>query len=356
MPLRCLLLVSAALLPCAWSFSPSGLAAFPRSQTSCKSAVMSRPQRLTGLRMAEDVSETQKLSRRQLMGFVGAAGLLAPFAANAETAEMGLDVLDRPEFRRRQDLVKFNSEDVADLNLSDIPFSINGKKKKVSKLLGKTATVVMNIKLDDPESTVQLPALRSLITQYADQGLGAILVPTDQGDYEPDDSATVRIKVASQYNIQSSTKGPVVVTDKTDIVGKFAHPLYKYLTYLQPNPNNVSRITLNYEKFLLDANGKVLRRYPRLWPADRMARDVAAVLAGQPLPAEDPRWLFAWKEADKEVTRSIYSFRKHYNYYDQQEAGQDWAGTKSEAFTPGSNEARFKGVTTGKPLEVPLGN
>ena len=41
----------------------------------------------------------------------------------------------------------------------------------------------------------QIPALKALVAQYKSQGLRAILVPTDQGDYEPDDSATVRIKV-----------------------------------------------------------------------------------------------------------------------------------------------------------------
>jgi len=291
-----------------------------------------------------------------MLGLVGAAGLFSPLIANAETAAMGEDVLDRPEFRRRQDLVIIKDTGDIPKDLSEITVPVAGRKKKVSKLLGEKATIVMNIKLDDPESTVQLPALRSLMAEYASQGLAAILIPTDQGDYEPDDSATVRIKVAQQFQVQSSTKGPIVVTDKTDIVGKFAHPIYKAMTAMKPNPNQVSRITLDYEKFLLDSKGQVLRRYPRLWPADRMTTDVAAVLAGKPLPKEDPRWLFAWKEADKEVTRSIYSFRKHYNYYDQQEAGQDWAGTKSEVFSPGSNEARFKGVTTGKPMVVPLGD
>jgi hypothetical protein len=144
------------------------------------------------------------------------------------------------------------------------------------------------------------------------------------------------------------------VTDKTDIVGKFAHPLYKYMTTNLPNPNDVTRITLNYEKFLLDSEGNVMRRYPRQWSAERMDKDVQAVLKGDFLPAEEKKWVFAWREADKESTRSMYSFRKHYNYYDQQTAGQDWAGTRSEVFTPGSNEARFKGMSRGKPLEVPV--
>lgn len=238
--------------------------------------------------------------------------------------------------------------------MQDITIPVNGRQKKLGKLLGSRATIVMNVKLDDPETTAQVPALRGIVAKYADQGLTAICFPTDQGDYEPDDSTTVRIKLAQQYGLTSSSKGPVVVTDKTDLVGKFAHPLYRYLTAAAPNPNNVSRITLNYEKFLLGPDGKVLRRYPRKWAADRMQRDIEAVIAGQLLPAVDPDLVFAWKEADKEATRSIYSFRKHYNYYDQEEAGADWAGTKSEMFTPGSSPARFKGVSKGRPLVIPL--
>lgn len=55
-----------------------------------------------------------------------------------------------------------------------------------------------------------------LVGTYADQGLAAICFPTDQGDYEPDDSTTVRIKVQQQFGMASSIKGPIAVTDKTD--------------------------------------------------------------------------------------------------------------------------------------------
>jgi hypothetical protein len=83
-----------------------------------------------------------------------------------------------------------------------------------------------------------------------------------------------------------------------------------------------------------------------------MEKDVKAVIAGKPLPPVDPRLVLAWSEANKEATRSMYAFRKHYNWYDQKEPGQDWAGTKSELFTPDSVEARFKGASRGKPLNV----
>jgi len=42
------------------------------------------------------------------------------------------------------------------------------------------------------------------------------------------------------------------------------------------------------------------------WAADRMEKDVKAVLNKEPIPKQDPRWLFAWEQADKEATRSMY--------------------------------------------------
>lgn len=37
----------------------------------------------------------------------------------------------------------------------------------------------------------------------------------------------------------------------------------QYLTKALPNPNGRAVISLNFEKFLLDASGRPLRRYPR---------------------------------------------------------------------------------------------
>ena len=223
---------------------------------------------------------------------------VGPISARGETAPMGADTLDRPGFRQYQDLTKQEPSADSSQNVKDMTIPVNGRQKKLSKLLGSRATIVMNVKLDDPETTAQVPALRGIVAKYAEQGLTALCFPTDQGDYEPDDSTTVRIKVnihpcttpparsrspsapphkpaparhtllgarraarraqlAQQYGLTSSSKGPVVVTDKTDLVGRFAHPLYRYLTASAPNPNNVSRITLNYEKFLLGPDGQV---------------------------------------------------------------------------------------------------
>ena len=82
-----------------------------------------------------------------------------------------------------------------------------------------------------------------------------------------------------------------------------------------PTPNGYSRITLNYEKFLLDGDGNPVRRYPRKFTAYDMLPDIQAVLNGQELPEETPAFQKAWREAKREAVKSEYSFRYNYNYY-----------------------------------------
>jgi len=107
--------------------------------------------------------------------------------------------------RRRQDLVTEPPVTFPD-GVQNIKLPVNGRQRALGKLLGNGATIVVNVKLDDPETITQVPAIRALVTKYADQGLHVICVATDQGDYEPDDSPTVRIKLAQQYGLASSSK------------------------------------------------------------------------------------------------------------------------------------------------------
>lgn len=45
---------------------------------------------------------------------------------------------------------------------SELSIPYNGRDKKLKKLLGPKATIVMNIKLDDPETSRQIPALKTV--------------------------------------------------------------------------------------------------------------------------------------------------------------------------------------------------
>ena len=48
---------------------------------------------------------------------------------------------------------------------------------------------------------------------------------------------------------------------KISVAGKDMHPLYAYLTSKEHNPEFGGKITWNFNKFLIDKNGKIIARY-----------------------------------------------------------------------------------------------
>jgi len=190
----------------------------------------------------------------------------------------------------------------------------NGKEVELGKFLGSKATLIVNTKIDDPASLQQMPALVAVTQLYGKKGLGVLAFPTDQGYFEPDDNDVIRIK---NYQFHGFGQYPIAVMfDKIDIVGNTAHPLYKFLCARLKNPYGVGRITLNYEKFLLNAEGIPVRRYPRKTQATEIEKDIKALLAGQPLPEETKEFKISWIQAKREALQSQYAFKKGLNYYD----------------------------------------
>eukprot|EP01031_Cornospumella_fuschlensis_P037135 gene37135-45077_t len=127
----------------------------------------------------------------------------------------------------------------------------------LKEFLGKKATLVVNIKLDDPQSNTQLTQVKELYDQFKDSGLNVLLFPTEQGWFEPDDDETVRLKLKEYFGFGDLPRA--VVFDKVDLLGQSAHPSFTYWTHLLPTPNGYERITLNYEKILLDCAGNPVR-------------------------------------------------------------------------------------------------
>jgi len=181
------------------------------------------------------------------------------------------------------------------------------------QFLGNKATIVFNMKIDDPQTVLQFPDLLEIFTRYKDKGLNVLAFPSEQGWFEPDDDETVRAKGKEYYGFGDFPNA--VVFDKVDILGPSACPLYAALTKELLTPNGYGRITLNYEKFLLDAKGTPVRRYPRKYSAYDMEADLLALLNDQPLPPPSAAFLKGWREAKREAVKSEYAFRYNYNYY-----------------------------------------
>ncbi|TFJ81255.1 hypothetical protein NSK_007216 [Nannochloropsis salina CCMP1776] len=195
----------------------------------------------------------------------------------------------------------------------DYAVPYDGVRVPLENFRGK-AVVVCNAKTDDPESLAQIPGLTYLTGKYSKKGLKIWVFTTEQGTFETDEDRVIRIKYYQQYGFGQYPNS--LVFDKIDIVGKRADPFYKFLCKTLRNPNKIARITLNFEKFLLDAKGRPVRRYPRRYTAYDMEEDVKAVLAGEPLPPPSPKLIKAWRDAYVEAERSEYAFKKGLNYYE----------------------------------------
>jgi glutathione peroxidase-family protein len=206
-------------------------------------------------------------------------------------------------------------------NASDDPASTSTSStaKKVKAIL------IVNIKQDDPIARKTIPELISLATKYSGRSAGAttgafavIACPTDQGYYEPDTSALVRLKLASEYGY--GINPATIITDKMNMLGTGAHPFWRWLESNCRTPAGLGRIEGNFEKFLIDGEtGYPLRRYPRKYLPSDIADDIEAVIAGRQLPPARANFMEEWRSAAVEAERDVYRFQKGLNVFDMDE-------------------------------------
>lgn len=67
--------------------------------------------------------------------------------------------------------------------------------------------------------------------------------PTDQGYYEPDTSALIRLKMASEYGY--GINPATVLTDKVNILGTGAHPFWRWLEGTCRTPAGLGKIQVS---------------------------------------------------------------------------------------------------------------
>jgi len=178
------------------------------------------------------------------------------------------------------------------------------------------AIVVVNIKQDDPIARKNIPELISLASKFGRTGEFAVIcAPTDQGYYEPDTSALIRLKLASEYGY--GINPATIVTDKMILLGTGADPFWRWIQGTCRAPSGLGRIQGNFEKFLVDGRtGKAIRRYPRKYQPFDMAEDIDAVMRGKALPPAGSNWREEWRNSDKEAERDVYRFQKGLNVFD----------------------------------------
>jgi len=97
--------------------------------------------------------------------------------------------------------------------------------------------------------TPQYEDLQKLHEKYADQ-LVIIGVPCNQfGGQEPGDAKEISSFCKKNYGVT------FLLTEKVDVKGANAHPLYKWLTDKHQNGVMDSEVKWNFQKYLVDQNG-----------------------------------------------------------------------------------------------------
>ena len=115
--------------------------------------------------------------------------------------------------------------------------------------------------------TPQYKDLEAIYEKYNEQGFEILDFPCNQfGGQAPGTIAEIKEFCSTNYNVKFTQ------FDKIEVNGENEHPLY---TYLKANSENKNNIRWNFTKFLISADGKILKRFES---GDKMT-DVEAAVA-----------------------------------------------------------------------------
>lgn len=121
--------------------------------------------------------------------------------------------------------------------------------------------------------TPQYEGLEALHRKYADMGFEVVAFPCNQfGAQEPGDAD----EIANFCKLTYDVSFPVM--KKIDVNGDNASPLYDWMKAEAPGLLGSKGVKWNFTKFLIDRDGKVVRRYA---PADKpagLAKDIEKLL------------------------------------------------------------------------------
>lgn len=140
------------------------------------------------------------------------------------------------------------AEDIYDFSFT----AIDGKTVKLSDFKGKNILIVNTA--SECGFTKQYKDLQALHERFGDK-LVIIGFPANNfGGQEPGDNADIQAFCEKNYGVT------FLLSEKVDVKGEQMHPLFKYLTVAE-NPDFTGDIKWNFEKFLINKEGKLVHRY-----------------------------------------------------------------------------------------------
>lgn len=149
--------------------------------------------------------------------------------------------------------------------------AIDGKSVSLDTYKGKVLLIVNTA--SQCGFTPQYKGLQALHEQYGEKDLVVLGFPCNQfGQQEPGSSEQIQSFCETTFGVSFP------LFQKIDVNGSNAHPLYQYLTKEAPGILGTKNVKWNFTKFLVDRNGKVVKRYPPTATPEAIAKDIQALL------------------------------------------------------------------------------
>ena len=121
--------------------------------------------------------------------------------------------------------------------------------------------------------TPQYTGLEALYKRHRGDGLVVMGFPCDQfGHQEPGDADEIRNFCSLNYDVSFP------LYEKVEVNGAGAHPLWKWLKKERPGLLGKEGIKRNFTKFLVDRNGRVVKRYAPTDTPEKIEADLGSVL------------------------------------------------------------------------------
>ncbi len=149
--------------------------------------------------------------------------------------------------------------------------TIQNKKTLLKAYQGKVMLIVNTA--SKCGYTKQFSSLQSLYAMYKHQGFEVLGVPSNQFKQQDPGSNEEILEFCTLHFGVSFT-----MLKKAEVLGENIHPLFDYL--VKNNPNDDKPIQWNFEKFLIDRHGKILKRYPSNIDPLSIEMDIQAALGG----------------------------------------------------------------------------
>ena len=132
--------------------------------------------------------------------------------------------------------------------------SLTGREIDFSAFAGKKILIV-NV-ASECGFTPQYAQLQELYEHFSDK-IAVVGFPcNDFGGQEPGDAAAIHNFCSVNYGVTFP------LTEKVAILGKSPHPIYKWLTSKSKNGVLDSEVSWNFQKYLLDEEGKLVKMLP----------------------------------------------------------------------------------------------